>query len=197
MKFKLLGLLIVFLSVSAVGMAQSTPFLQAGIKAGTNIIKVDGKSFKDEFRFGYLVGAFAQVKIGEKWHIQPEVLLNQYNLRTASNIDTLWAGGSLKNISLNYLSIPILLNYSPTKFFTIQAGPQFGILIDKNQNAFENGKSAFKSGDFSMLGGVQLNIMNLRIGGRYVVGLNDINDLDNKEKWKGQGFQLFLGLRII
>jgi hypothetical protein len=123
--------------------------------------------------------------------------LNQYNLRTASNIDTLWAGGSLKNISLNYLSIPILLNYSPTKFFTIQAGPQFGILIDKNQNAFENGKSAFKSGDFSMLGGVQLNIMNLRIGGRYVVGLNDINDLDNKEKWKGQGFQLFLGLRII
>jgi hypothetical protein len=197
MKSKLLSLLVVCLLVSGVGFAQSTPFLQAGVKVGTNIYKVDGKRFKDEFRFGYLLGAFAQVKLGEKWQVQPEVLLFQSNLKMDTTLNAILEGDNLKNVSLNYLAIPILLNYSPTKFFTIQAGPQFGILIDKNQNAVTNGKNAFKNGDFSMLGGVQLNIMNLRIGGRYVVGLNDINDINDQERWTGQGFQVFLGLRII
>jgi hypothetical protein len=80
---------------------------------------------------------------------------------------------------------------------TFQAGPQFGILINKDNDLFENGKNAFKNGDFSMLGGIQINIANFKIGGRYFIGLNDINDIDNNESWKNQGFQLSLGLRIL
>lgn len=197
MKIKLIIFSVALTLVSAIGVAQKTPFLQAGIKAGTNITKIDGKSFKDEFKFGYSLGGFAIIKIGEEWQVQPEVLLNQYNTTTATSFDTIYHGQSLKNISLNYISIPILLNYSPTKLFTIQAGPQFGILRDKSQDLLANGKSAFKSGDFSMLGGVQLNVANFKISGRYVVGLSNINDIDNKDKWKNQGFQLSVGLRIL
>ncbi|MEJ7740799.1 MAG: porin family protein [Chitinophagaceae bacterium] len=197
MKSKLIIFLVAFSLMSAVSFAQKTPFLQAGIKAGTNITKIDGKSFKEEFRFGYSFGGFAAIKVGEKWQVQPEVLFNQYNTKTASNFDTIVNGQSLKNISLNYISIPILLNYSPTKMFTLQAGPQFGILRDKSQDLLQNGKSAFKSGDFSMLGGVQLNVANFKISGRYVVGLSDINDINNQDKWTSQGFQLSVGLRIL
>lgn len=197
MKLKSLAFLAMLLSASALSYAQRTPFLQAGIKAGANITKIDGKSFSDEFKYGYSLGAFIAVRVGEKWQIQPEVLLNQYNTKTGSNYDTLYNGQSLKNVTLNYISIPILLNYSPTRFFTLQAGPQFGIMRDKNQALLENGKSAFKNGDFSMLGGVQLNIANFKISGRYVIGLQNINDIDNKDKWKNQGFQVSIGLRII
>jgi len=201
MKPKILPFLIALLSTTAVAVAQKTPFLTLGIKAGTNITKIDGKSFKDEFKFGYSLGGFATVKVGDKWQIQPEVLFNQFNTKTASNFDEInpVGGGNnnLKNVSLNYLSIPLLLNYTPTKFFTLQAGPQYASLMDKSETLLENGKKAFKKGDFSMLGGIQLNFAHFRVSGRYFVGLNNINDIDNKDKWTNQGFQLSLGLRII
>jgi len=198
MKSKFFLPLLAFLAISTISFAQKGPFLQAGIKAGTNIIKVDGKSFKEEFKFGYNLGAFAQVRLGDKWHIQPEVLFNQINTRTANNFSQIYEGGSnLKDVKLNYLSIPVILDYSPTRFFTFQAGPQFGILKQSGKDIFENGRNAFKSGDFSMLGGVQLNIANFKVSGRYVVGLSNINDIDNQDKWKNQGFQLSVGMRIL
>ena len=201
MKQKLLTILVAFFATVATAYSQQRlPFFELGIKGGTNITKVDGKSFKDEFRYGYSVGVFAALKVGEQLQLQPEVLLNQFTSKTASNFDEMnpfAQGNNLRDVHLNYVSIPLLLDYTPAKFLTLQAGPQFGILIDKNVNLVQNGKNAFKSGDFSMLGGIQLNIANFKLGGRYVVGLNNINDLDNKDKWKNQGFQLSLGLRIL
>ena len=201
MKLKMLTALVaLFATVATAYSQQRLPFIEVGFKGGTNITKVEGQSFKDEFKYGYSLGVFAAIKVGEKWQLQPEVLLNQYATKTADNFDQLNPfahGNNLKDVHLNYVSIPLLLNYSPTRFFTLQAGPQYGILIDKNVNLIQNGRNAFKNGDFGMLGGVQLNIANFKLSGRYVVGLNNINDLDNKEKWKNQGFQLTLGLRII
>ena len=48
-----------------------------------------------------------------------------------------------------------------------------------------------------MLGGAQLNLGSFRVGGRYVVGLNNINDIDDREEWKNTGWQLYLGLKIL
>lgn len=172
--------------------------LHLGVKAGANMFKVDGKSFKEEYNFGYNLGAFAEINFTDKFGIQPEVLWNQLNYRTGANFGDVFPGGQddVKG-KLNYLSIPLLLSYSPAKVLSIQAGPQFGILLNQDKNLFQNGKEAFKSGDLSILGGVQLNLGGVKVGGRYVIGLADINDVDNKEKWKNQGFQLYLGLRII
>jgi len=197
MKSKLFVLFAVILFSTSAVVAQKIPFFQAGIKAGANITKIDGKSFKDEFKYGYSLGAFAVIKVGEKWQIQPEVLFNQYNTRSDTNFNTLYDTKNLKNVKLDYLSVPILLNYSPVKFFTLQAGPQFGVLLNKNENLWTNGKSAFSNGEFSMVGGAQINIAGFKISGRYFVGLNDIGDIDNREKWNNQGFQLSVGLRIL
>jgi hypothetical protein len=60
----------------------------------------------------------------------------------------------------------------------------------------ENGQAAFKKGDFALLGGAQLNIGGIKVGGRYQVGLNNINDIDDQDKWKNQGWQLYAGFRI-
>jgi hypothetical protein len=94
------------------------------------------------------------------------------------------------------LSIPILLNYKLANIFTLQAGPQFGVLISQDKNLLQNGEAAFKNGDFSLLGGAQINISKLRFTGRYFVGLNNISDISNQTKWKNQGFQLSVGLAL-
>ena len=195
MKKKFFSLLVLVTVFSSIGFAQG---FHIGIKGGTNIFKVDGKSFEDEYKFGYNLGAFAEIGLGQKWAIQPEVMWNQTNFRTGSEFKDVYDGDfeDFKG-KLNYLSIPLLLIFKPAKILTLQAGPQFGVLLNNDENLLNNGKEAFKSGDFSMLGGVQLNIGGAKIGGRYVVGLSNINDLPKEEKWKNQGFQLYVGFRII
>jgi hypothetical protein len=181
---------------SMTGMAQ----FHLGVKAGTNVIKVGGQSFKDQFRYGYHLGGFMEIKLGKKLELQPEVLFNQYSTRLDSNYKNIYqnvfnppAGSSIK---LNYLSIPLILDYKIAKFFRLQAGPQVGVLIDQNRSVLQNGGDAFKRGDFSMLGGAELQLAGFRFTGRYVIGLSNINDIDNKDKWKSQGFQLSVGLAL-
>lgn len=194
MKTKLLSLFALVLMTQA-AMAQ----FHIGVKAGTNITKVDGKSFKDEFRYGYHLGGFAEVRLGNKLVLQPEVLWNQYATRVDSNFSHVYQDvfNGNSNVKLNYLSIPILLNYKLVgNFISLQAGPQFGVLIDQNKTLVQNGGNAFKQGDFSMLGGVLVRMGPIRVNGRYAIGLNNISDIPDDTKWKSQGFQLSVGLAL-
>src|SRR5882724_1414559 len=163
--------------------------LHLGVKGGANIFKVDGQGYDQGFHFGYNVGAFAELNFPGAWGIQPELLWNQTNYRTGTDFHSLVPGGvdDVKG-KLNYLSIPILLSFKPIPPLSLQAGPQFGILLNQDKNLVDNGKDAFKKGDFSLVGGAQLNLANIVVGGRYVIGLTDINDVTSNNKWKNQGF---------
>ena len=172
-----------------------------GIKGGANITKVQGKSFRDEFQYGYHAGGFAEIGLGKKWALQPEVVFNQYQTRVDSSFKNVYQNATnfsnYKNVKLNYLSVPLLLNYKVGSLLSLQAGPQVGILIDQSKNLLDNGKEAFASGEFSMTGGAVINISKLRFSGRYIVGLNNISDINDQNKWKNQGFQLSLGFALL
>lgn len=197
MKTKFFSLIAVLLFSQAM-MAQ----FHLGIKGGTNIVKVDGQSFQDKFQYGYHLGGFMEIGLGHKWSLQPEVLFNQYSTTVDSNFNHIYENvfnpSYQREVKLNYLSIPIMLNYKLIgKFVSLQAGPQFGILMNQNKTLLQNGGEAFRHGDLSLLGGVQIKLSALRITGRYAIGLNNINDIDNQDKWKSQGFQLSIGLAIL
>ena len=168
-----------------------------GIKAGANLFKVNGQNFSDEYKFGYNVGAFAEVNFTPNIGIQPELLFNQTNYRTGTQFSDIYSGG-INNYEgkLNYLSIPVLLAIRPIPLLSILVGPQFGILMNKEQHLTAQAQNAFKSGDFSMIAGAQLNLASLKLGARYVIGLNDINDVNDQSSWKNQGWQLYAGFRI-
>jgi Outer membrane protein beta-barrel domain len=190
---------LIILAVTFISIGASAQGIKFGPKLGANMGKIDGAGFDEKYTLGYHVGGFVQINFSKKLGIQPEVLWNQINADTATNIRQVYqnlANQNLKNPQLNYLSIPVLLNYSPVKLITLQAGPQFGILLNKSDNLLENGENAFKNGDLSLLGGVQLNLLKLRIHARYVVGLNDISDVNNTDKWRNQGIQIGVGLAL-
>lgn len=192
---KSLVILLVAITASSVSFAQ----FRIGPKLGANIGKIDGKGFDEQYKLGYHLGAFAEIPLGKKFALQPEVLWNQINSDTVTGFSAIYQNlddQSLQNPQLNYLSIPLLLTYKPAKILSLQAGPQFGILLNKDKTFLQNGQEAFKNGDFSMLFGAQLNILRVRIYGRYAIGLNNINDLPDQEQWKTTGFQLGLGLAL-
>ncbi len=193
MKTKLISFAFM-LFICSVSFSQGLTF---GIKGGASINKLTGKSFKEEFSFGYHVGAFATLGMGKKFSLQPEFLFNQIDVDTASNFSAVSPSfNKVKNIQLKYLSIPILLNYNLSNLFALQVGPQFGILIDQNENLLQNSKDAFKKGDFSMIGGLQLKLLKFRVYGRYVIGLSDISDVANSGKWQSQSIQLGVGIAL-
>ena len=185
------------LIIALSGVANAQRFSVGG-KAGANVTKITGKAFKEEYNLGYHLGLFAEVDLNKKWGIQPEVIWNQVNTHPASGTNPVlnnWKD-STGTIQLKYLTIPILLRYNLGNLVTLHLGPQFGILTSKDKTLWNNGKEAFKSGDFSMVGGVQLNLSKLRVYGRYNIGLSNINDVDNQDKWKSQQLQLGVGLAL-
>ena len=175
-----------------------------GVRAGANITKIEGKSFDDEFRYGYLLGGFAEIGLGPKFGLQPEVIFNQYQTRVDSNFKHIYQNATnfneTRKVKLNYLSIPVLLSYKFIgNFLQLQAGPQFGVLIDQDKNLVQNGQEAFKKGELSMVGGAQIKFSKFRLTGRYVVGLNDrknIGDIGDQNKWKSEAIQLSLGVAL-
>jgi hypothetical protein len=173
--------------------------ISIGPKLGANIGKIEGAGFSEKYTLGYHAGGFLRIGLGKKWGIQGEVLWNQINGDTASGFSSIYQNLSeqdLQNPRLNYLSIPLLLTFKPGKIISFQAGPQFGVLMDRNKTLVQNGQSAFKGGDLSMLMGVQLHILSVNVYGRYMIGLENISDLQNQESWKTSGFQVGVALAL-
>lgn len=197
---KLIFTAIVLVLFTTVSQAQG---IRLGIKAGANLNKISGQSFNDGFDLSYHAGGFMEIDLNKVWGIQPELLWSQTTSKP-SNFKTVYSSFSsvnsaldqTKNIKLDYLSIPVLLRVNVTGMFSLLAGPQYSILINKDNTLLQNGQSAFKNGDFAMVAGAQINLKMLRIYGRYNIGLQNINDIDNKDKWTNQQMQLGLGFRL-
>lgn len=170
--------------------------LKIGLKAGANIAGLSGLAFKDGFQFGYHAGVFAELMFSEKFGIQPEFMFSQTNLTASNEFSTIYSNivPNLTDIKLRYMAIPLLLNFKPTKLLTLQAGPQFGILRDNTTSLTTNAGEAFKRGDLAFVAGAQLNLPIVRVYGRYVAGLTDINQIRETDTWRNAGLQLGLAI---
>lgn len=187
--------------VTAVTVSQAQG-VRAGIKAGANLNQIDGQSFNNGFDLSYHFGGFLEIDFNKKLGIQPELLWSQ-TASKPSNFNNIYTTGvsplfnGNEQIKLDYLSIPLLLRYNMIGgFLTLNAGPQFSILLKEDKTLLQNGQSAFKNGDFAMVAGAQLNFKVLRIYARYNIGLQNINDIDNKDKWTNQQIQGGIGFRF-
>ena len=189
---------IVVIAVLLVALQARSQKVAVGIKVGGNLTKISGKAFKEAFDFGYNAGAFAEIELNKSWGIQPEVLFNQVNTKTASGIDSVFNNWqqNISSVQLNYLTIPILLRVKINSLIALNFGPQFGLLLNKNESLWSNGQTAIKSGDLSALGGVTVSVRSFRFFGRYVIGLNNINDVPNSDKWRSQQIQLGAGFKF-
>ena len=197
MKKRFVSFLIVLLSITA-AQAQRLNF---GGKISANMTKIDGVKFKSGYELNYQLGVFAEIDITKGIGIQPEVLFSQTSSRVDSGFSAVYqnAGNALlnRNVKLNYLNIPVLLRLNAGQLLTLTVGPQFSVLVNDRENLVQNGKDAFKKGDLAAVLGAQINISKLRIYGRYNIGLSNINDIDNSNKWKSQQLQFGVGVTIL
>src|SRR5258707_6370737 len=83
---KKLSFLIITILIISVSNIQAQGF-HLGIKAGTNISQMTGRSFDEGFQWNFMAGAFAELNFSSHWGIQPELLFSQTSTQTASNFD--------------------------------------------------------------------------------------------------------------
>jgi hypothetical protein len=173
-----------------------------GFKGGVNLNKIEGQSFKDEFNYNYSLGGFIQVNITRKLGLQPEINFVQTTAETSEDItdiyDDLFVGGSQKKAKLDYLKFAGLLNIDigPSQRVKLQLGPQWGMLLNEAVDSLKSPQDVFKKSEFSVLGGIMLQLPLIHIGTRYEIGLTDINGIDNQDKWRSQAWQFFVGITL-
>lgn len=175
-------------------------FFRFGAKGGVNINKIDGQSYKDGYNFNYQIGGFLQFNITNKIGIQPEVSFVQSTSEfssDASNVyDDLFLDGGQRKAKLNYLEVPVFLNVNigPSKRVKLQIGPAFNGLLKQTVDSLKTNADIFKKAEWSAIGGLWIQLPVVNIGARYKLGLTDINDIDNRQTWKNQAIQVFVGV---
>lgn len=169
-----------------------------GVKVGANVSGMSGLSFKNGFQYGYHGGLVSEIMFSKKIGIQPEFLFSENRLRAGAQFSDIYeqALPNISSIKLRYLAIPLLFNYKPIKLVSLQMGPQFGMLIDQTRSLSTNAGDAFKSGDLSILTGVQINLPIVRLYGRYALGVTNLNGIDNTDRWKSSVLQMGVVLAL-
>ncbi len=182
-----------------------------GVKAGAGLSKVmvmnvpanlDFEGY--DYRFSIQGGATATQPISEKFSIAAELL---YELK-----GTIFPASDVSEeaqLSLHYLSLPVLANYEFFQGFRIEVGPQIGYRlaadIDKLSNVapFTAEDIYNVEWDVGLSGGIKYYApYNLYLSARYTHGLSQVSNLKftdaNGEpyadiKLQNQAFQLSLG----
>lgn len=182
--------------------SQKESLIRVGFKAGLNLNKIDGRSFKDEFSYNYSLGGFLQINPTKKLGIQPEINFVQSEAEQSNDItviyDDIFLGGNQVKVKLNYLKLAGLLNYDlgPSQRIKLQLGPQWGMLLKEAVDSLKSPKDIFKKGEFAILGGVMIQMPFIHIGARYELGLTNINGIDNMDQWKTRAWQFYVGFTL-
>lgn len=165
--------------------------VNANAQKGVHLIAKGGLNYSkiadNDFNASYHAGASLEIDFSKVIGLQPEILFSQLNNKGTNGN---------KDDKLNYLSIPLLLRINVSKMFTINVGPEYSILMNKNEKFLGNIQNAFKEGNFSMIGGVQLNLQSFRVYARYDVGLSNLNNTIVPNEWKSQNLQVGVGIKI-
>lgn len=175
-------------------------FFRVGAKAGVNINKITGDSYRDGFNYNFLLGGFMQFNFSRRFGIQPEINFVQSSSTFSNDASDVYydifKDGSQRKARLDYLKVPVLLNINigPSKRVKLQVGPQIGGLLHQSVDSLQNSQDIFKKGDWSAVGGLWIQLPFINIGGRYEVGLSNLNDIDNIQRWRSQAFTIFVGV---
>ena len=162
-----------FLALSLTTQAQ---IFKLGLKGGVNYanqngtaITINNKNYKTEAITNYHIGLLAEVNLGKRFSIQPEILYSTQGAKFVNAMDVI---NHFTN-DVGYISIPVMAKINLNNTFSLDFGPQASFLLsNKKEVSIKDQKNL----DFGAGGGLTIHVTKgLFVQGRYVVGLTDIS----------------------
>jgi hypothetical protein len=173
------ALLFAFATITNAQTTDNREEFQFGIKGGlsySTIYDSKGEDFKADPRFGLSGGVFLAIPLGTYIGLQPGVFITQKGFKGSGSF--LGVGYDFSR-RLTFLDIPILFEIKPSEFISIVAGPQFSYLLKQkdsfndNSNVQEFDNDNIRKNTLGAVGGIDINIKHLVIGGRFGVDFQD------------------------
>ncbi len=113
-----------------------------GAKAGVNFANLRSEDETADARTSIHFGVVAEYKLSDQFAVQPELL---FSGQGAKDEDTITESGMQINVKetlkLSYLNLPVMFKYYAAKGFSLQAGPQLGVLLSSKAKAEAAGMS--------------------------------------------------------
>lgn len=203
---------VVILFLGAVLLA-GTASAQIGAKGGLNASVLDGEHLnqRTNFNLSYHAGLFYTYNLFGPVSLRPELVYSVQGSSFAS------AQENFKT-TLGYLQLPLLADVKLGGLH-LQAGPQFGVLLNAQRegttftgydaagaeefaNLSQQVANDFKRQDFALCAGAEYELVaGLRLGGRFVAGLNDVAKYQdvrsaNDPQLRNRVFQVYAAFQL-
>ena len=128
-----------------------------GVKGGLNIANLnfsgDGAPSTSSL-VGFHIGGFTEIKVSDKFFIQPEVMYSTQGAKFKMSED----GLTLNSFKLGYINLPVMAKYYVAEKFNLELGPQIGFLTSAKANASASGttvdvdvKKAFENQGYTIV----------------------------------------------
>ena len=145
-----------------------------GLKGGVNITTMTDNPYKP--RISGHGGLFVNRSISKHFFVQPELLFS------GEGQQYMWDGAEHR-WALDYIQLPVMLQYYPLSQVYVEVGPQVGLLIsatDKiTEGAHANIKANISTVQYAIGAGLGVKATDrVLVYGRYNFGLNDITSYD-------------------
>lgn len=102
--------------------------LHFGVRAGvnlSNLIKDGADNSTTGSKLGFNAAAFLEIPVTTGFSVQPELQFSQKGYKSSGSI----AGSPYEyKLTTNFIEVPLLAKFKPTKNFGILVGPQFSFL---------------------------------------------------------------------
>ncbi|MBV8253218.1 MAG: PorT family protein [Chitinophaga sp.] len=177
------------LAVGALLSAQAQN-IKFGVKGGLNITKLTNTD-NAKTKAGFNVGGFVNIGLNKEWAIQPEVLYSGQGVKVnnPSPIPD-------ETFKADYISVPVMVQYSIAPSFYLEAGPQVSFLAsakDKIGSNTSDMKKYMAGADFGLGFGLGYKFdCGVGVSGRYMFGITDAFKSDYSTNSKNSVAQIGL-----
>jgi hypothetical protein len=196
-------------SNNAQNTADTRDKVQFGFKVGANLSNVydsKGEEFNADPKFGLATGTFLTIPIGKFLGVQPELLFSQKGFQATGR----FLGNPYKfTRTTNYIDMPLLFALKPCNEITLLAGPQYSYLMKQrdvftDSNTSDAQEKEFKNDNIRknmlcFLGGIDINMTNVIIGGRvgWDIQNNNGDGTSSAPRYKNVWYQLTIGFKFL
>lgn len=157
-----------------------------GLKLGLSTENLDGETVQNEglslaikdANYGFHIGAFARLRLGEKFHIQPEVLFNSETVDYTLNDVSQNVVNKIVSETYQNLDFPLLAGWQ-FGFFRLNAGPVGHVHVASKSDIGDNVPTYTQRFEDFTLGyqaGAGLDIWKIVIDLRYEGNLTRLGD---------------------
>jgi hypothetical protein len=176
---KRIALLLILVYIGFDASSQETTL---GIKGGLNISTLHGMvNMEATPKTGVLLGAYVNLPVTPKFHIQPELVISSQGANTAylAGSHSGWTVIKETKTPLNYVNLPIMAKIYLGNVFNLQFGFQWGVLISATETDGSRNndvRDSFNGIDKSVVGGLGIDFPGvINLSTRLAFGISNIS----------------------